>query len=730
MSSFGGSVKLTGESEYKKALRDITSSLKLVSSELKLTNTEFNNGDKTLKQTKNSYDSMSKTLEEQKAKVSSLKEMLAQAEKEYGANNEKVKMFKAQLNNAENQLKQMEDATDKSTKELKEMKEGFDDAGQGALTFGDILKANVLGDVITGGLKTLGSAVLDVGKAFIGIGKQAIDGFADFEQLEGGVKKLFGDEMAETVKANANRAFSTAGMSANEYMETVTGFSASLISSLKGDTVKATELSDMAIRDMSDNANTFGTDLQSLQNAYGGFAKGQFNMLDNLKLGYGGTQEEMKRLLKDAQKISGVKYDISSFADITQAIHVMQEKMQIAGTTSKEASQTIGGSISAMKSSWQNLLTGIADDGADFTGLVNGFVESIVAVANNILPRINVVIDGIIELVVQLTMKILEQLPNILQAGSDIIYRLIDGISTMIPEISFTAFTIIQTFLTSVIEMLPTILQMGIDLLLELVNGISQTLPDLIPTIVDAVILIVETLIDNIDMIIDAGIQLILALADGLIEALPRLIDKAPEIIGKLYTAFANNFPKIVSAGGELIGKLIVGIVGSLGTLLSNVPKIISTIVTGITNGLGAIRDTGKNLVSGIWEGISGSIDWLKSKITGWVGNVTDFLKSLFGIHSPSTLFRDEIGTNLALGVGEGFSASMKDVNKEMASAIQTDYDLNVGANITGSNNLSNSNYNTMVNAFKDALTKVKIELNDREMGTFVTNTMERVVFN
>ena len=282
-SKLGGKIELQGESEYRKALKDITSNLKLVSSELKLTNTEFSSGDKSIKQAKTSYDSMNKTMQEQKAKVSELRETLSKMEKEYGSNNEKVKMFKTQLNNAENQLKQMEDATDKSNKELKEMKKGFDDAGDGAVKFGDLLKANVLGDVITGGLKALGSAVKSVGSAFLNVGKQAIEGFADFEQLEGGVKKLFGDEMAEVVKKNANDAFMSAGMTANEYMETITGFSASMINSLGGDTKKATELSDMAIRDMSDNANTFGTDMASIQNAYQGFAKQNYTKCTKTK---------------------------------------------------------------------------------------------------------------------------------------------------------------------------------------------------------------------------------------------------------------------------------------------------------------------------------------------------------------------------------------------------------------------------------------------------------------
>lgn len=309
--SFGGSVKLSGESEYRKALRDITSSLKEVSSELKLTNIQFTNGEKTVKETKTSYDSANNTIKEQREKVNELRETLKQAEKQYGSNNEKVKLFKTQLNNAESQLASMEEQTDKSTKEIKEMKKGFDDAGSGALKFGDILKANVLSEAIVSGIKKLDSVVKEVGSAFIKIGKQALDSYADYEQLIGGVETLFKDN-ASTVENYANNAYKTAGLSANEYMETVTAFSASLLQSLNGDTAKSAEVADMAITDMADNANKMGTSMDMIQNAYQGFAKQNYTMLDNLKLGYGGTKSEMERLLADAQKISGVKYDISN----------------------------------------------------------------------------------------------------------------------------------------------------------------------------------------------------------------------------------------------------------------------------------------------------------------------------------------------------------------------------------------------------------------------------------
>lgn len=728
--SFGGTIKLQGESEYKKALKDITSSLKLVSSEMKLATTEFTKGDKSVKETKTSYDSMNKSLQEQKSKVNDLKEALSKAEKEYGSNNEKVKMFKTQLNNAENQLKQMEDATDKSTKELKDMKTGFDDAGGGALKFGDILKANVLSDVIVGGLKSLGSAVVEVGKAFINVGKQAVTSYGDFEQLEGGVKKLFGDDMAKSVISNANNAFKTAGMTANEYMDTVTSFSASLISSLGGDTEKATGYADRAIQDMADNANTFGTDISMIQSAYSGFAKGNFTMLDNLKLGFSGSKEGMQSLLDKAEEISGKKFDISSFADITEAIHIMQQEMNIAGTTSKEASTTIQGSVSSMQSAWQNLLTGLADGNANLGDLINNVVDSALTVADNLMPVIEQVSNSVLEILPTLLNKIIEYLPQFLETGSTILTNLISGLTSNMDLIMSSVMQIVNMLISTIITNLPTILTAGIQMLLSLVQGISESLPTLIPTIIDAVLLMVEILLDNIDLIIDAGIQLIIGLAEGLINALPILIDKIPVIIDKLITAITNNLPKLLQMGVTLLVKLAEGLIKAIPQLVSKIPQIISSIISGFGNYISNMADVGLNLVKGIWQGISGSLQWIKDKISGWVGSVTKFIKKLFGINSPSKLFKDEIGTNLALGIGEGFGDTMSDVSKEMANAIPTEFDTNINASYGKSAISSVSTYDNMVSAFKDALKDVKVVMNDREMGTFVTDTIEKVVYS
>lgn len=677
-SSFGGAVKLTGESEYRKALRDITSNLREVSSELKLTNTQFASGDKTVKETKTAYTNMNNTVQQQKEKINTLRTALVEAEKQYGSNNEKVKNFKTQLNNAENQLIQMENATNKSNKELKNMKSGFDDAGQGALKFGDLLKANVLGDFITSGLKTVAGAVKQLGSVFLTVGKEALDSYADYEQLVGGVETLFKDSSG-IVENYANNAYKTAGLSANDYMETVTSFSASLLQSLDGDTAKVAEVSNMAVTDMADNANKMGTDMSSIQNAYQGFAKQNYTMLDNLKLGYGGTKSEMERLLSDAQKISGVKYDISNLNDVYQAIHVVQGEFGITGTTAKEASTTIQGSVSAMKSAWQNMLTGIADDNADFDGLINNLVDSIVTAGENILPRVETIIDGVIELVMSTTEIIIDDLPQIIETGRGMISGLLQGIQEMLPELASSAFLIIQELVTSLLESLPQLLQMGIDLLTELINGISQTLPQLIPVMVEAVAGIAETLIDNIDTIVDAGINLIIGLADGLIAALPKLIERAPVIIDKLVTKLTDPdmIGRIIQAAGRLISELAIGLIQAIPKLLANIPQIINSIAKGLLNGIADLRDVGKNLLKGLWEGMSGIKDWLWDKVKGMLNGLTDKIKGFFGIHSPSTLFKNEIGENLALGLGEGFTDTMKNVSNDMQNSIPTEFDMN-----------------------------------------------------
>ena len=750
--SFGGTVKLTGESEYQKALRGIADNLKVLNSEMKVVTSQYDKNDNSSQKLKATSEVLNKKISEQENKIGILKEALAKAEAETGKNSETTKKWQVQLNNAEAELNDM-------NKELKDQHGNLDKSGEKALKLGDIIKGNLISEGIITGIKGLGKAIGAVGSAFINVGKQAVQSYAEYEQLVGGVDTLFKESSAKVLEY-ANNAYVTAGMSANEYMETVTSFSASLIGSLDGDTAKASEVANRAIIDMSDNANKMGSDIGMLQNAYQGFAKQNYTMLDNLKLGYGGTKTEMERLIADASKMTDVQNELGvsvaegdmSFANIANAISVVQKNMGIMGTTSVEAGATISGSTGSMKSAWDNLVTGIADDNADFETLVNNLVVSIVGkdgeggFITNMLPRIQQALDGIVQMVVSLTDALLpkiveigsnlitslasglnENLPALLASASTIIDTLINGILTLLPNLIPIATSLVETLVVSILENLPKVLEIGILMIVKLAEGVASMLPTLIPLAIDAVLNLVETLLDNIDLIIDAGISLIMSLADGVLEALPILIDKTPIIIEKLITAITNNLPKIIQMGGELIIKLAVGVIKAVPELASKVPQIITSFINGIKQYYSNMGEVGLNLIKGLWNGISDAGAWLRDKISGFFGGVVDSIRSFFGIHSPSTLFRDEIGKNLALGIGEGFGDTMNDVTADMQGAIPTEFDTGINMSATSS---YGSNYDYMVNAFKQALRDVKVVMNNREMGAFVVETVERVVYN
>ena len=776
MSSFGGTVKLTGESEYKKALNEITGSLKVLNSEMKLVSSAYDKNNASATDLQSANQTLNKKLEEQKEKVNILKNALEDAKKETGKNSETTKKWQTELNKAQAEvnetsrkidentdvLKRMEKANVSNTKELKEFEEQERKAGDSSLKLGDIIKANLISEGIIAGIKGLTNAVKSVGSAFVDIGKQAMDSYGEYEQLVGGVNTLFG-ENGKKVQEYANNAYKTAGLSANQYMETVTSFSASMIASLNGDTAKASEVSNRAIIDMSDNVNKMGTSMESIQNAYQGFAKQNYTMLDNLKLGYGGTKTEMQRLIQDASKMTDVQKELGvtidandmSFANIANAISVVQKNMGIAGATSAEASTTMQGSVSAMKSSWQNLVTGIADENANMEQLVGNLVESIIGtngeggIIANFLPRIEEIINSIgpllqmlgeqlipqvIEVASGLIGSIIQTLSDnilvIINAGENILLSLLDGIMAHSTDLINLVLKLVNSLTQTVLENLPTVIKAGMDILLALINGIIEVSGELIPVIIDAVILCTETLLDNLDMIIDAGIELIFALVDGLLYALPDLIDKIPVIIDKLIMAISNNLPKLIEAGGTLLIKLAFGLSKASWQLVAQIPTIIASLVNGFKNYWSKMDEVGLNLVKGIWNGISDATGWILKQIKTFGKNVLEGIKSIFGIHSPSTLFRDEVGKNLALGVGEGFADTMADVSADMQNAIPTEFDANIGTNINMASGQSQmSTFDMMVIAFKQALTEVKVVMDDREMGTFVTDTVTKVVY-
>ena len=566
-----------------------------------------------------------------------------------------------------------------------------------------------IGSAVNAAVKASAAAVGAASAGVAALGTACINAYADYEQLAGGVETLFKDS-AETIHSFADNAYKTAGLSANEYMETVTSFSASLLQSLDGDTEKAAAAADLAITDMADNANKMGTAMESIQNAYQGFAKQNYTMLDNLKLGYGGTKEEMQRLLADAEKLSGVKYDLSSYADIVEAIHVIQTEMGITGTTAKEASTTIQGSVASMKAAWANLMVGMADDTQDFDLLLSNFIESIGTVADNLLPRIGVVIEGMGKLVAGLAPEIAsalptltnELLPNLVELGVQSISALVQGIQENEDSLAAGALSIVGTLAEGIAELLPMVADTAASLVVSLADGLTESLPNIIPVAIETISTLVENLTENANTVIEAGIQIILALGEGLIAALPQLIETVPQIVINIANVINDNAPKLIDTALYLITRLAVGLVQAIPTLVVNIPKIIEAIVAafmafqwlnlgkqlidGVANGVKKagesmataaknafskfkakitgsevateLKNIGKYIIDGIVGGIKNSL----SKIANIAGKIKDTLlsklKGLFKIASPSKLMKEEVGTYIGEGIAVGIEES------------------------------------------------------------------------
>ena len=420
-----------------------------------------------------------------------------------------------------------------------------------------------IGSVATAVGKTVAVGVGVASTAVVAMGKSAVSAYADYEQLVGGVETLFKDS-AKTVIENASKAYTTAGMSANEYMSTVTSFSASLLQSLGNDTVKASEKADMAITDMSDNANKMGTSMEMIQNAYQGFAKQNYTMLDNLKLGYGGTKEEMQRLLADAEKISGIKYDISSYADIVDAIHVVQTEMGITGTTAKEASSTISGSLFSMKGAWQNLLTGMGDDTQDFGALVDQFVSSVDTVGANLLPRIEIVLGGVVKLVQGLAPKIIEKIP-------ELVSQLLPSIITASVSLIQAIVAIIPDLVNAIVAQIPAFIQGFV----QIVNALIQALPTVVQSLVDALPTLIPALVTGL-------VQMIVTLCQVLPQIIQPIIDNLPMIITTIVTALVQNLPILIQGLIQLVGALIMAIPQILSALWKTITTLASQAVSGL----------------------------------------------------------------------------------------------------------------------------------------------------
>ncbi len=715
--------------------------------------------------------------------------------------------------------------------------------------------------VVTG----VGTATAAIG-ALVG---KSVTAFASYEQLVGGVDTLFKNS-SKRLQNYADKAYETAQISANDYMETATSFSASLLQGLNGDTKKAADLADRAIRDMSDNANKMGTSMESIQNAYQGFAKGNFTMLDNLKLGYGGTKTEMARLINDTKVLGKTMVTVGkdgnfdkvvTFDKMIEAINIVQRKLGIYGTSAEEAATTIEGSVNSMKAAWSNLVSGMAQDNADIDDLIDKFVQSALTAFDNLSPRIRKALSGVGKMVDEmapifakkLPKLLTDMLPGLIKSASNVVVILLqaftENLPTLIENITTTLdgmgdtfsksfdkigsnlsmiFTnIIQTLIEQIPVLIPQVtgkildliaeglenppeaIQSGEDLIEALGTGVLQAVEDTakwldehIDDLFNSAWKVVSKVMDKVsekfpelfpklvsgigEMLTKASkwwdehhdeIEtkfegLVNSIVDGIVEAMPILTEKLGQFLVDMIPTLMTLMPKFILLSLTIVGKLIYGILISIPKLLVALKnmvlkaveeikkyyakfkevglKFILKITAGITENLiklkdkakeifNTIKDTiaekwdqakdiGSNLVKGIWEGIQSVKEWIGKKISEFASGITDKVKEIFGIHSPSTVMRDEVGRFLAQGIWVGFDEDnpMDRINKQLSGSLKTTSSILVSSMGRKTSESSAFNYDQLGSVFVDSIERagLSVQIGERQFGRIVRSVI------
>lgn len=655
---------------------------------------------------------------------------------------------------------------------------GIDDVGKKTSDLG-----GKVGKALGVTTKVVGAAVSAAAGGVAALATAATKSYGDYEQLVGGVETLF-KESQGAVMEYANNAYKTAGLSANEYMETVTSFSASLLQSLGGDTAAAADRANLAVTDMSDNANKMGTDMTAIQDAYQGFAKQNYTMLDNLKLGYGGTKEEMQRLIDDANALNAAQgnltnYSIDSYADIVSAIHDVQTEIGITGTTAKESATTIQGSISAMKSAWENLVVGIADDNQDFDKLVNNFVDSAVTAGNNLIPRIETSIEGIAKLVSSASQNIIplavdtivNTLPDAVSAGANLIGSLANAITSSLPTLFASAGDIVFELIDGITAKSDAIFESGSYIVYNLIDGISKFAEKLITSATDLVVSFSKQLShpSTLQFIVEDAVKIVSSLVNGLMDALPELLQSAPVIIGNLVAGLIVALPQIIDAGIEILMSLVNGILDAIPSLVAAIPIITMAIVNGILNNLDEIilaaiqitlsiamgmieaipnmitqlpriflaivnafkefnwKNTGADLLTGIWYGIKDKVEWLKGKVQGVVDKIKGWFtgKDGFDEHSPSK-WSKKVFQYVMDGGANGIDAGMPRMMSAVSGAvdsIKNGFDVGtISARASASGNAQNN----IRAAIHDEISKIGIYLDGNTLVGGISDRMNQ----
>lgn len=708
----GPKITLDGEADFKKAIADVNNSLRLLRSEAKKNTREFALNKNELGFCTSQYSTLSRTMAEQRDKIRIIQAALETATQKFGANSEAVREWQIKLNYAKADLaetaKKVDDlgeSWDKLEKEagpkgvLEHMADGLNDvrdkidkfkdkinifgklrdkltevkeklsifkrstnevgdslekAGKKSIKFGDLIKVNVISDVIVSGLKKVASACKSIAKGVVDFVKDSVSAFGELEQNLGGSEAVFG-QYADSLVEKSREAYKNMGVAQSEYLATANKMG-SLFQGSGLSQQRSLELTTKAMQRATDVASNMGIDTKIALDSIAGAAKGNFTMMDNLGVAMNATTLQAYAAGK------GINFVWNKATNAEKAELAMQmffEKTeQYAGNFAREAEETLTGSIGMVKSALQTLKENLGNSEADLAPMIVNLLNSVQAVIRNAAPIVQQVVNAI-----------LEQAPLLLTTGAQMVNTLLDGL----------------------VANLAPILSGAVDVVFTLVDGIVANLDPIMQAAVTLVVVLVEALANNLDKIINAAFTLVDSLVNALLQDdnLSKIINSAIKIVIELSAGLLANAPKLITAAAQLIGGLVKGLWDNRGLVVDAIKKVGRAMIDGLKNLFGihspstVFAGIGKNLLEGLWNGIQNMRDWLIRKIRSLGSAVTDALKAVLGIHSPSTVFRDQIGKNMALGVGVGFETTMRDVAKRMTDSIPMDVDINATGNFT-----------------------------------------------
>lgn len=647
-----------------------------------------------------------------------------------------------QLNSYQSELDDTNKAAKAAARGVKQTGDNAKQAGKDAA--GTKAQWDKFKSVVSGAAKAAAAAVAAVSAAAVGIGaliKNSAEAYAEYEQLVGGAELMW-DSAYSYIEDRAKDAYKNVQMSSADYLEQVNGLATGLINAMGATTPEAqrqaAELADRIVSAEADLVAATGETQENIQNAFNGIMKSNFTMLDNLHLGITPTKEGMQEIIDktnewNAANGKATQYQMGNLADMQSALVDYVEMNKMAGYAAMEGADTISGSLASAKAAWDNLVVGLSDDEADLDGLITAFVDSAKVAGNQLLPVAEKALDGVAKLVEGVLPIVAEALPNIISevlpdlmnAAISFVSTLGAGISGNLKPLMDSAFDVINSLVNFIIANAPALLEAAVTIMITLVSGIAEQLPTLIPAAVQLILDLATSIMDNVDQLIDAAIAIVTGLADGIIEALPVLLERAPEIIGKLVAALMEAIPKLIGAAVNIVGSLQLAIadawpqiIDTIGACLGEIylkivdggkqwvesfedlggkiydwvqglktklKEAFDKIIDNFTEMITPALDIGCNIIEGIANGIKEGVTKVKDKIKGACDELLGGIKDFFGIHSPSKVFKEQVGTNLALGLSEGFVNKMGKLSGDMSEAVPSDYKIGVTVTDTAS---------------------------------------------